>query len=298
MGQERVDKGWHTKGLSSYSTAAILGTLGHYGVEVDEAGFRALAAKKFPLAIAEGWARAWKGTGQFARFLLPAADELWKRLEKDRLAPAQFSEALVALVRALEALLAGAPDAPVGGAFKKVHELEARVPRVDAKPDEHFMVETVMNMGETVRSFNRLAEQLAKAGHVDDAEEMAGVEELVFPILGGTSKAMVRAAKGEKAEAQADLEAIAAKPDAALETRLSALDALLHLDAWAVARTHGGKLLDDAEAKGDIHFALEVGERLRLVVNKLGPSEDRTKMIARLTHLAATHETLHPGHRH
>ncbi|MHB8874184.1 MAG: hypothetical protein ACYC8T_10900 [Myxococcaceae bacterium] len=265
---------------------------------MDEAGFRALAAKKYPLLIAQEWAHGWKGTGQFGPFPHAAADELWKRLEKDRLAPVQLSEALIHLVKVLQALRDGAADAPVGAAFKAVHDLEAKVPQTAGKPDEGFVVETVMHMGEYVRPFNRLAELLAKDGHIDDADELAAIEEFVFPVLGGTSKAMVRAAKGEKAEALADLEAIASKPEAELETRLSAMDALVHLDAYAQARVHGGKLLDDAEAKGDIHLAMEIGERLRLVVNKLGPSEDRTRVLARLAHLAASHAAAHPDHAH
>jgi hypothetical protein len=298
MAPERVEKGWSTKGLAGYSTAAILGTLSHYGVAIDEAGFRALSAKKYPLLIADEWANTWKGTGQFARFPLAAADELWKRFEKDRLAPAAFSEAVVHLVRVLEALRDGQADAPAAAAFKAVHELEPRVPLRDGKPDEHFVIETVMHLGEYVRPFNRLAEQLAKVGQLAFADEMAALEEFVFPILGGTSKATVRAAKGEKTEAIADLEAIAAKADAPQETRLSAVDALIHLDAWAAAHTHGTTLLDAVEAGGDIHLALEVGERMRHVVNKLGPSEARTKMLARLAHLAANHHAAHPHHAH
>ena len=36
MSKERVEKGWQSQGLKDYSTEAILGTLGHYGVTVAE----------------------------------------------------------------------------------------------------------------------------------------------------------------------------------------------------------------------------------------------------------------------
>ena len=43
MSAERVDKKWQEKGLESYSTEAILGTLQHYGVTTDEAAFKKVA---------------------------------------------------------------------------------------------------------------------------------------------------------------------------------------------------------------------------------------------------------------
>lgn len=36
---DRVDKSWKDKGLGAFSTQAILGTLAHYGVALDEGGF-------------------------------------------------------------------------------------------------------------------------------------------------------------------------------------------------------------------------------------------------------------------
>ena len=38
---ERVGKDWQNKGIDTFSTEAILGTLAHYGVTIDEASFRA-----------------------------------------------------------------------------------------------------------------------------------------------------------------------------------------------------------------------------------------------------------------
>ena len=62
----RVDKQWKDKGLTTYSTESILGTLGHYGLTIDEASFKASATSRFPLDLAMDWKPKWKGTGQFA----------------------------------------------------------------------------------------------------------------------------------------------------------------------------------------------------------------------------------------
>ena len=69
MANDRVDKGWTKKGLDSYSTEAILGTLAHYGVATDESGFRALAEGQFPLQIARSWADS-------RRVTVPRSDEV------------------------------------------------------------------------------------------------------------------------------------------------------------------------------------------------------------------------------
>jgi len=72
----RVDKQWQQKGLKVYGTDAILGTLQHYGVKVDEADFKALAETHFPLAMAQQWLAGWKGTGPLGQFPFLAAQEL------------------------------------------------------------------------------------------------------------------------------------------------------------------------------------------------------------------------------
>jgi len=48
MSDTRVDKQWQSKGLASYPTGAILGTLAHYGIGIDEAAFTQDASKRFP----------------------------------------------------------------------------------------------------------------------------------------------------------------------------------------------------------------------------------------------------------
>src|SRR5690349_2309717 len=104
MSQERVDKGWQKQGLTKYSTPAIIGTLAHYGIAVDEAKVKDRVAKEFPLHIAEEWQKQWKGTGQFTPFPIAAADELWRRFADGRLPPSEFALSLVQLMQALEGM--------------------------------------------------------------------------------------------------------------------------------------------------------------------------------------------------
>lgn len=291
---ERVDKTWQSKGLDKYSTGAILGTLGHYGVELDEDGFRELARGRYPLSIAEGWLKGWKGLGQFTGFPFAAADELWRRLVADRLAPAELAVAVVKLVTALEDMRQGSPEAPVGERFKQVEELRARLPRAGDRPDGAFMEEVLVHLGDWVETIGHLAEALARDGHVDDAEDFAAVEELLFPERAGTARLLVRAAKGEAEAATTELEALAggaAEPG----VRLSAIDALLHLGADQQAKAHASSLLDDAERREDFHFAFEVAERLGALGRKTGRDDE---LMALATRLARLHELHDQKHQH
>lgn len=297
MAEERVDKGWQSKGLSGYSTAAILGTLKHYGVVLDEAGFQKLAKEKYPLAITEDWLAVWKGTGQFSPYPQAAADELWRRLETERLSPGTLAEAVAKLMSALGDLVRGSPEAPVGERFKAVDELRAKVPQAEGKSDAKFLGEVVLHLGNWVEELNHLAENLAKAGHVDDAADFAEVEEFLFPERLGTVKAMVRWMKGEKAEGVADLVAVASDGQRELQNRLSAVDALLQCEAFAEAKPHAVALLDQAEKQDDIHVALHVGERVAYIVDRMGPAADRRALLDRLEALDAKHVEQHPGHK-
>ncbi len=293
----RVDKTWQARGLATFSTEAILGTLRHYGVAVDEAGFRTAAAVKYPHGIAEEWLKAWAGKGQFARFPFFAAEELWTRLEKGRTTPSELTQAVAALAKALRELRDDQPDAPVGATLARANELVAQAPRSNGVLDEAFSSEVELHLRDSVAELNQLALGLVEDGHVEDADDLVAIEEAVLPVLGGTARAMVRAAKGEKAEASADLEAIAQKPEAKPETRLAALEGLLAMGASEKAHAQGVRLLDDAEARGDLHFALAVGERLVHAGEHLGP-EAQAKAMARLQRLTELHHAAHPHHAH
>ena len=144
----RVDKQWQQKGLGAYGTEAILGTLQHYGVKVDEAGFKALAETHFPLAMAQAWFADWKGTGQFGQFPFQAAQELLRRWAGDRLMPTDYAEALANLVVALRKKLDGIAGADVARAFGALAELEGRVPREGGGSAPGFVQEVFALMGE------------------------------------------------------------------------------------------------------------------------------------------------------
>ena len=298
--QERVDKRWQEQGLEKYSTEAILGTLAHYGVSCDEAGFRGLAKDKYPLGIAYLWAQAWKGTGQFKLFPSAAAAELWKRLEEGRMAPAQLAEAVVELLGALQQLLSGAPDAPVGAAFKKVDALKPGLPQKDGKIDEGFVAEMGAYFTEDAwRTFDETGEALARAGHLDDAMAFAELEEQLLAERKGIATALVRAVGGEREKAVEQLEGIAKGGEGAdLPRRLTAVEGLFHLGEEEKAVQAGGPLLDDAEKAEDLHVALGIGRELYEHAKRNRDAARTRELEGRLEKLFEAHERLHPHHHH
>lgn len=298
MSDERLDKAWQKNGLGGYSVQAILGTLNHYGASVDEAGLGELTRSKYPLEIAQLWADGWKGTGQFAKLPWEAASELWRRANPDRLAPHEFAGALVRLMGVLERMRQGAQDAPVGPAFEKVEELKPRVPLVEGKPDPRFMFEVSVHLGEGLDLCGQLAEKLAKEGHAEEAEAFIQVEEFVFPAWAGISRAMIRAGRGEEEAAIRDLEAIGRDPAREGESRVSALDALIALDAQGPAQDCARSLLDEAEGKGDFHLALAAGERLAALLEQVQDEEALEALLERMERLDQAHAAAHPEHEH
>lgn len=296
---DRVDKAWQHKGLKDYSTEAILGTLGHYGVQVDEAGFRELAGKQYPGGIAEGWMPRWKGTGQFAPFPYAAAGELWRRWLSDRLAPLELSESLAQLMGALGALLQGSQQAPVGTAFERMNEVRKRVPLNDkGEPEPGFMQEALRVFDErAARAFDDLAEMLAQAGHPDDADAFADVEEFLLAERRGISKPIVRAAKGERDAALGDLEKVATDGARTPLSRVLAVDALLHLKANDKVAAVGRPLLEEAERIQDWHLALDVVARLEHAYKQLGDRTALAGLAKDRARVEAAHDAAHPGHR-
>lgn len=291
---DRVDKAWQTKGLGSYSTEAILGTLRHYGVDHDEGSFKTLAGAKFPLELSTEWQPRWKGTGQFARFHWAAADELTRRLFPERLMPGEFARGLHGLLAALARLNGGAADAPVGTEFKKVAALQARVPLEQGKAHPSFVTEVRLRLGdELMKVFGSMAQELAKRGHVDDAEEFARLEEFLFPQWAGVSLALVRAAKGEKAQALADLGALLKDPNRDGPSKAAAVDALIHLEALPQARDAALEVLDLAEREDDLHLALEMGQRAVYLMDKLQDSAGLAVTIPRVERLHERHGREH-----
>jgi hypothetical protein len=297
---QRVDKAWQRKGLKEYSTEAILGTLGHYGVQVDEAGFRQLAEKQYPIGIAQGWASAWKGTGQFSVFPQGAAEELWRRWLPERLSPYELSEKLAELMGALGELLQGSQEAAVGPAFERMEAVRKRIPlSAEGTPDEAFMRDALgVFSEESVKAFDQLAELLAAEGHVEDAEAFADLEEFLLPERRGISRAVVRAVKGEQDGAIEDLQKLAADGSRLSLTRLLAVDGLVHIKAYPQSVASGRALLEEAERGEDWHLALDLCARLEHAYQQLGDRAALQALARDFARLEAAHDAAHPAHKH
>jgi len=297
MSDERVDKAWQKQGLGKYSVGAILGTLKHYGVALDEEGFKALAATKYPLQMVEAWAPQWKGTGQFSRFPFFAADELWARINTERLAPATYAQALAELLRELNRMLSGAPNAKVGPGFKALDVLKAKVPQVEGKTEDPFVTEVVTRLGaEGFKFFQRVAVELARQGHEDDAEEFATLESFLFPGMSGISQARVRGMKGgaDKDAAAGALAALARDGTREIGSRMAALDALIEIEALPPAVDVARELFEAGETGQDFHVALDAGRRLIWLLRQTGGNPvERKGFEERLRKVEAEHSQAH-----
>lgn len=283
---ERVDKGWFDKGIETYSLGAIIGTLGHYGVVVTEEGFLALAKDDFPLTIAQGWHDRWKGTGQFSRFPAAAAEELWRRLNGTQLAPTDVTLALVNLLSALNTALDLKPDDGTFDARFKVPEAYlARIPPPGDR-NEKFMAEMVAALGEWLEVLDGMAEALALKGQVALADRFVALEEALFPVRRGTASALVKAAKGDRPGAVAELVKIAG--DAARDdfARLSAIDALFQHEQVEEAKGFTLALLEKAEKDRDVDLASEVVDRLTQLLKHDPKRADRAELRARVEQLS------------
>jgi hypothetical protein len=284
---ERVDKGWQAKGIDVYSTEAILGTLGHYGVTVDEAGFKAAAATEFPLSIALGWHERWKGTGQFSRFPAAAAEELWRRLCAGRVAPTDVALALIKLLTALNGALEGTPDD--GTRDTRFAVVEAYLPTLPTAPElrEKFVAEMAGALGEWMEPFDRLAEALARRGQRALAERLVAVEEALFPIRAGAARSLVKAGAGDVDGAAAELRALA--DDAARDpfNRLAAVDALVDLGRFDDALRGALAVVDVAERDRSTELGAEVVERLAALLKAAPDLRHRDDLRERVERLAA-----------
>lgn len=284
---DRVDKGWQAKGIDSYSTEAILGTLGHYGVTVDEAGFKALAEKDFPLSIAVGWHEGWKGTGQFSRFPAAAAEELWRRLCEGQLAPTDLTLALINLLTALNGALEGKPDDGTRDTRFKV--VEAYLPKVPTETErrEKFIAEMAGAMGEWMEPLDRLAEALARRGQPEAADRFVAIEEVLFPVRVGSARALVKAGKGDVDGAVADLNAMGDDDARDPFNRIAVVDALIDLDRPDDALRVALALVERAERDKDLELGADVVDRLTKLLKANPRMKGRDDLRKRVESLAA-----------
>lgn len=298
---ERIDKAWANKGLSSYSTEAIVGTLGHYGVVVDEAGFKALADGEAPspMAIARRWMEGWKATGPFARLPLPAAEALWSRWLPERPIPFQLAQALASLLNALGRQQQEKGDfEAVAQGLTEVESLVARAPRTGEGVEPAFVAEAFGRLPEQAGwAFDAGTQELVRREQLPLAERWAKVEEALYPERVGLATAPIEVVTGDRAEVLARL-AAAGAPTESEGRRMLALDTLAQLQAWAEARTVGEPLLDHAEKGDDFHLALAVCERLGAALQELGDTAAFRALEQRRARIDAAHRHAHPGHHH
>jgi hypothetical protein len=265
----RVDKQWKDKGLTGYSTEAILGTLGHYGVALDEAGFKRGAAEKFPLELAVDWKARWKGTGQFAAFPYAAANELFGRLIPERPTPMKAAHQVLELIAHALKTIAAQSDAELGAAFGRWDELVTSLPPKGDRRDA-FMREFVTFIESWAKTFNELPERLAKAGKKDEALRFARVHEVLFADREGCMTAVVRAHCGEREAAVADLVKWTQEPGREIYARYSALDALLQLDELSHVQAQGLAVFDAAAEQRQWGLADSIAHLLGHLVQRGG----------------------------
>ncbi|MFT3709553.1 MAG: hypothetical protein QM817_18145 [Archangium sp.] len=268
----RVDKQWKDKGLTGYSTEAILGTLGHYGIALDEGGFKTTANEKFPLELAIDWKPKWKGTGQFATFPYAAANELFSRLIPDKQSPMKTAHQVLELIAHALKLISGQADADLAAAFGRWDTAVAGLPPVGDRRDA-FMREFVTFIESWAKTFNELPERLAKAGKKDEAMKFARVHEVLFADREGCMTAIVRAHTGEREAAVADLAKWSQDTGREIYARYSALDALLQLDEFEQIKSLGFGVFDAAAEQKQWGLADSIAHMLGHLVQRGGADQ-------------------------
>lgn len=290
---DRVDKQWKDKGLSAYSTPAIIGTLNHYGIALDEAALKAAMSDKSPLELAGAWKSAWKGTGQFLTYPYAAVNELIVRFYPDRPTPMRVAGVVLELIAQGLRLIDGKPS-ELEGPLKTFEGLAANFPPAGEGRDA-FLREFVGFIEAFARPFNDLPERLTKAGHTDFGLRFALVQEALFLDRKGCVTAIVRAAAGEREPVIAELAGWAAEPERDLFARYSALDALYQLDAWEAVKAHGLTVFDAAAAKEQWTLADSIAHLLAHMTQQLEADPALMHEVESRLELAHAHSG---GHHH
>lgn len=279
MSEQRVDKKWQEKGLESYSTEAILGTLQHYGVSTDEAGFKKFAEDKYPMSIASAWAPQWKGTGQFSNFLPMAVGALWTRWMAGVLPPEAVGVPLLGLLRALTEGDAAITEKAFG-------VLEKELPRLPEGPRrQQFMRELEPWLDVSRVSLEGLMDDLAGKGKTAEAQRLAAVSDQLFPERKDVTKAVIDARTGDKAAAKAALTAIArdaARPDM---VRLAAVDALVPHEGGPEVFDVVVQIQEKAVKEGSTAVLYALHSTTHLLGNQLqGPARQQAQSLVAQQH--------------
>ena len=180
--------------------------------------------------------------------------------------------------------------------YEAVERLLRQIPVADGKLSAPFMEEVVFHLDSFWERFNHLAENLAKEGQAAEAERFASLEETLFPERKGVSRAVVKAVLGDRASALMGLESIASNEANDFEHRLSAVDALLHLEAFDEAKKQALSVMEKAEKAGDFHTGLDAASRLDYVFETKGVTQEDEGLVARIDALIDAHNKAHPPH--
>ncbi len=290
--EERVDKNWMSKGIDLYSTEAIVGTLAHYGVAIDEEKFKRLSSKGFPIGIAHVWSEAWKGTGQFARFPYAAAEELWRRLCPGEIVPIDVALALEKLLVTLTHISRGEPDdGTLETRFAVIQALASKFP-VDATRREAFEGEMMLAFEQLeVPDMGPLTKALVGANQVDVARRFAKIQEAILPVRQGIMTALVLAWQGDSAPAIDLLDQIAQNSAHHPSRRVGAMSALIELNEVQKATAIGMTLLDEAGKSKNLALAAEVVEELSDLLDESLDEEESAHVRLKI---ASTVEALRP----
>jgi hypothetical protein len=281
---DRVDKQWKDKGLAGYSVAAIIGTLNHYGVKLDEAAIKEAAKERSPLELSLDWKPSWKGTGQWAAFPWAAANELIVRFYPERPTPMRVAAVLMEAVAQGLRLVAG-KESDAAVPLATFEELAAKLPPPGERRDA-FLREFVGFIESWAKPFNELPEQLAKLGHKDLALRFAQTHERLFPDRVGCVTALVRAASGERDAAVADLTGWAGEATRDVFARYAALDVLYQLEAWPPVKAHGLAVFDLAAKEEKWQLADSVAHLLAHTVNSSETDPAFVKQVEQRLELA------------
>jgi hypothetical protein len=274
MSTARVTKDWRSKGLASFTTEEILGSLNHFGVTIDEAGFGQLATALYPLGIARAWEATWNPANQFVLFHVHAAAELWARWQPDRLSTWDFAKALSEFIAQVETLTSGTPSAALESALARVEELLPRVPREGAGGVPAFIDEVGDHLDyrpwlpgnkrsmDQVDSLARMLWTLVDARAVQLAERFVPIEETFWPVRTGIGRTIIQGARGDHDGAVENLRRMAVSSDSHSAKRIAALDTLLDIEEVGVALNVADALQRVATDTQDEWLTREVNDRL------------------------------------
>jgi hypothetical protein len=284
MSEERVDKKWVDDGLEKYSTQAILGTLAHYGVTIDEPAFKALAQTKYPMTIAQTWAAAWKGTGKFQSFPPVAAGQLWSRWLGAELTPETIGISLIGAIRAV-----AEDDEAI--AQKAFGVLDTHLPKLPTGVRRAaFMSELEPWFQAMQLSLEGLIDELVGKGKKEHAAKFVAISDALYPERKELAKAVLE-------RDAATLVALAKDAQRAPMVRLAAVDALVPLGKASEMFPVVAEVQQKAVADENVAVVRALHSTTHLIGQHLSPSDmQQARVLVDQQHDALQRLTGHSAH--